>query len=367
MKIVPLSSPYRHWVPVLALMLAGCPTPPRRAVAPIHQARSGAQEQAKAPTEALRAGSSPAAGRESELTLVGAWRLRCSDRRFGGLSGLWVDVAKRELTALSDRGHWLTAPATFDRDGRLASLGPWTFAPLLDRERKPLSGLNADAEALTREPDGRWLVAFEHWHRIWRYPPAGPSAGPPRAISSGLDLRAAAPNGGIEALVALDDGRLLALSERMWVRDGTAVRGWLHAAGAWHALDYQVSALFLPTDAARLPSGDVVVLERRYLGATRLAARLRWVPARAIQPGALIRPRLLARIAEPTLLDNYEGLATTAHGDHVDLFIISDDNFSAQQRTLLLQLRRDSKASGSRPSGLRGHAPALVELDTCPR
>ena len=47
--------------------------------------------------------------------------------------------------------------------------------------------------------------------------------------------------------------------------------------------------------------------------------------------------RVLAEMNLLVTIDNYEGIAAKAMPDgHVRLFIISDDNFSTSQRTLLM-------------------------------
>ena len=49
------------------------------------------------------------------------------------------------------------------------------------------------------------------------------------------------------------------------------------------------------------------------------------------------RPELLAEIAAPLAVDNFEGVAAVRAPDGgVRLYIVSDDNFSPRQRTLLL-------------------------------
>src|SRR3546814_2184883 len=68
-----------------------------------------------------------------------------------------------------------------------------------------------DAEALARLPDGSLLVAFEREHRLRRFP--ADLGGRAEVFDAPPGLAEADINAGIEAMVTLADGRLLAFSE----------------------------------------------------------------------------------------------------------------------------------------------------------
>src|SRR3546814_5012601 len=68
-----------------------------------------------------------------------------------------------------------------------------------------------DAEALARLPDGSLLVAFEREHRLRRFP--ADLGGRAEVFDAPPGLAEADINAGIEAMVTLADGRLLARSE----------------------------------------------------------------------------------------------------------------------------------------------------------
>src|SRR5262245_60752791 len=98
------------------------------------------------------------------------------------------------------------------------------------------------------------------------------------------------------------------------------------------------AANFDITDAALLPSGDVLLLERRFSWSSGLAVRMRRVALGEIKPGAVVDGPILFDVDLGYEIDNMEGLSVhrSAGGETV-LTLISDDNFSAVQRTLLLQ------------------------------
>jgi hypothetical protein len=120
-------------------------------------------------------------------------------------------------------------------------------------------------------------------------------------------------------------------------RGGRAV-GWVSDADGWSPLTYALSDGFVVTDLATLPSGDVLVLERRYALRIGVAARVRRIAKGAIAPGAELAGELLAELRPPLTVDNMEGLAArreAATGKTL-IYMISDDNYSITQRTLLL-------------------------------
>jgi hypothetical protein len=61
------------------------------------------------------------------------------------------------------------------------------------------------------------------------------------------------------------------------------------------------------------------------------------IDPRAIAPGAVLVGQEIARLAPPLSLDNMEGLAITEEAGQTMVWLISDDNFSPLERTLLMK------------------------------
>jgi hypothetical protein len=277
------------------------------------------------------------------LEFRGGLRLSSPDARFGGWSGLHVSDDGAELTAIGDEGHWLTARIEYDGQGQLAGLADATLGPLHGEDGAPLAVKTAqDAESLARLPDGAWLVGFEHWHRLRVYRGREhPLAGRPTTFTSPPDLERAPSNGGLEALAAVPDGRLVALSEE-FVENGL-LAGWVGRDGRWERLHYRASGAPVPSDMTALPSGDLLVLERSYAPLVGNTIRVRLVPATRIAPGALLEGRLLAELKRPLTVDNFEGIATRRNERGETLvYLLSDDNHNPLQRTLLLMFALDT-------------------------
>jgi hypothetical protein len=143
-------------------------------------------------------------------------------------------------------------------------------------------------------------------------------------------------NGGIETLVRLPGGRILALSEELMTNDGANV-GWLGDGRSWSQVSYVAGPDFKPTGAARLPDGDILILERRFSRLSVPGARIVRVRGDTIKAGARLEGEELARIEPPMTFDNFEGIATRLGPQgEVFIYVVSDDNYFFLQRTLLL-------------------------------
>jgi hypothetical protein len=265
------------------------------------------------------------------LIFRGGLDLRSPDDRFGGLSALAVSADGGRLIALSDKGFRVEARLVHDGRGNLAGIDGVRLEPLRDTDGDRLKKKKkSDAESLAVTADGL-LVAFERRHRIWRYG----GDGPPVPLASPPGLAKAPRNGGIEALTALADGRILALTENFTVAGGSV--GWVGDGQHWAGLVYVPADGFSATGAATLPDGDVLVLERAYSPLAGPAARLARVDRSAVAADALLVGRPIATLRPPLTVDNFEGVDARLDANGKTLvYLLSDDNFSPLQRTLLL-------------------------------
>ncbi len=281
------------------------------------------------------------------LDYRGGLELRADAKAFGGFSAARISADGTRLIALSDAGSWFSATLDYDAKGRLVGLHEARLAPMA---RPPGKG-RFDPEGLVLDPDGAWLVSTERTHRLLRYA-AGPAGHDPFARDADAlarlepialpvptDFAGLESNAGIESLLRLTDGRLLAIEEGREDAGEAISRAWaIGPDGATASLGLKRSANFRPTDAALLPDGDVLVLERRYTKVGGVAARLRLIEAETIRPGALLDGAVIATLIPPVTVDNMEALAVYERDGETRLLMMSDDNFNpGQQRTLLLQ------------------------------
>ncbi|MFB3060752.1 MAG: esterase-like activity of phytase family protein, partial [Candidatus Binatia bacterium] len=137
----------------------------------------------------------------------------------------------------------------------------------------------------------------------------------------------------------LPDHRFVLITERYKNENGTT-KGWLMDRNRFYSISYLQSDGFEPTDISSLPNGDLLLLERRYNLLRGAMVRVRRLPATDIRPGARLKGEELALLKAPFEVDNFEGLAVHQHPTAGTLlYMISDDNYSFLQRTLLLQFR----------------------------
>jgi hypothetical protein len=278
------------------------------------------------------------------LEFRGGLVLRSKQKSFGGFSGLHVSADGEQLTAITDNGDWLTARLIYDERGRLDDVRDAEMGALRDADGKRLDDDKRDAEALAELKDGGFAVAFENPHRIWNYPrgldaPADPLPKPDR-------LKDAPDNGGVKSLVTLSDGRLLALTEKYGKH--RLYHGWTWKRGRWSPVEYRARHDSNPADATLLPSGDVLVLERSDDDSDG-GPVLRLQRLSNIGAGELLEGETLFEIRRPLLIDTFEGVACRAGEDGEPLvYLISDDDFDEDKRTVLLMFALRDKGDSAR-------------------
>jgi len=274
----------------------------------------------------------PSERRIGELTYAGGLVLRAKGTSaFGGLSG--IDVADDgTFITQSDAGDLFRGRILLDQRGRLAGLANMTGARLADERGLDQGGKSdADSEDITFLPGGGFAVSYEQEHRVLAYTGSGP------ARRLGIpDVEFPRRNEGLEALTvwrdpATGEDRLVEGAEdgRAWICDleGHDCRQFLDPARDTPEANFMLTGL----DA--LPDGRGMIAVYRAFDLLRgMRAIIAWV-----QPGAPKQVTPLARLAAPLNVDNFEGIAAVKNAEgSVRLYIVSDDNFSSLQRTLML-------------------------------
>ena len=277
-------------------------------------------------------------GRVGRLIFQGGLNLTSLDPRFGGLSGLAISADGTLLSAVTDRGDWVQFTPILAPTGRLIGIAGAQIGDLQNLDGKPIRAKqDGDAESLIAI-DGGFAVSYEHRHRLWFYRGVrNPFLARPTEIALPTKSRAMRSNKGIEALARLRDGRLIAIAED-FPKDATYVQGWIDEINRWHGFQYRRHALYLPAGAATSPDGDLLVLERRFSFIGGFGTRLVAISPNTIRPGGDITGRELARLERPLITENFEGIAAYRNeAGQTILYLVSDDNFLALQRTILLK------------------------------
>lgn len=275
----------------------------------------------------------PDAGPAGPLRLLGGLQIDRHALGFGGLSGAHL-TPDRTLSLVSDVGRFATMRLELDSALRPVALHLLRQGPLLDAAGRPLTGHWRDAEALARLPDGSWLIAFERRHRIRRYQRLD---GPSSDASTPPGLAAAPFNGGLESLAVLPDGRWLAMAEFLAGPEPGTSQAWIGGARPWQPFAYRPAPGMAPVDAAALPNGDVLVVERGFTLLGGFTARVALVPASALrQPLPVVAGRELLRLEDPLPPENWEAIAVARIEGQTLVALVSDDNERGFQRSLFL-------------------------------
>jgi hypothetical protein len=276
------------------------------------------------------------------LEFRGGLVLTSPNPKFGGLSALRVSPDGTGFLAASDKGDWFRGRMVY-RDGRPLALADVETAPMLGPDGRSLADRGwYDTESMAIDGDFVY-VAIERVHQIVRFDfSKGGLAARGQPIDLPPIIRTLPGNQGLEALVHVPKGlplagALIAISERGLDPSGN-IRAFIIGGPHRGRFSVRRSDDFDITDAALLPSGDLVILERRFSVAAGAATRIRRIALAEIKPEATVDGPVLMEADLAYEIDNMEAISIhrTAGGDIV-LTMFSDNNFSPIQRTLLLQ------------------------------
>ncbi|NEU97868.1 twin-arginine translocation pathway signal [Bradyrhizobium sp. UFLA 03-164] len=266
---------------------------------------------------------------------------------FGGLSALRLDAKGERFIAVSDQGSWFTGRIVY-RGREMAGLDDVEAAPLLGADGKPITATRGwyDSESLAL--DGSFAyVGLERVNQVLRYDFA---KGFTRSRGEVVPLPPAARklplNKGLEALVFVPKvmakgqalaGTLIAFSERGLDASGNLI-AFLVGGKTPGQFSVRRTDSFDISDAVLLPSGDLLILERKFSWLGGVGIRIRRLALSDIAPGAVVDGPAIFNADLGNEIDNMEGIDAhvTDEGETV-LTMISDDNFSLIQRNLLLQ------------------------------
>ncbi len=243
--------------------------------------------------------------------------------RLHGLSDLDVQP-DGSLISVSDEGDLLKAKVVLNAAGRLTGLSDAKLTALTGLDGKRLQGKdNRDSEGLALLANGDLLISFERHDRIWLYPARG---GRPRAVPS-PSVRFAY-NEGMEALAPDPDkgpGAYFTGGEtsgRTW--DCTLATACVEGAKVPLDVGFGLVA------ARRMAHGRTAWLLRAFNPITMSVIQLRITDA----SGQIVDSM---ELRNPLTVDNFEGLAAVSgQNDAIRFYLISDDDFSSSQRTLLM-------------------------------
>ena len=268
--------------------------------------------------------------------------LNSSFSQFGGLSAFRIDQKGEGFVAMNDKGDWFTGRLVY-KGKALAGVADMQSAPMLGVDGLPITSKKMfDTESLAVD-GSTFYVGIERVNRILRFDfRNGGISSRGEEIPLPPALRKLPFNKGLEGLVFVPkglplEGALIALSERGLDPAGNLI-GYLIGGARPGQFAIRRTDSFDISDAALLPGGDLLVLERKFSLLNGVGIRIRRVPLRTIAPGAVVDGPSIFDADLGYEIDNMEGLDVHRNADgETVLTMISDDNFSMLQRTLLLQ------------------------------
>jgi len=277
--------------------------------------------------------------RFGSLEFRGGLILTSTHKSFGGISALRIKSDGEHFLALSDRASWFLGRIVYENN-RPAGIADASAAPVLNGDGKPAP--QWDTESIT--DDGNTLyVALERINSIfsfdfdWKSFPASA-----RPVSVPPELKLLPFNQGLEAMVFVPKkynlaGTLIGFSEKGLTEAGN-LKAFLIGGPTPGMFAVKRTDGYDISDAAILPNGDILILERQYSLLRGVAMRIRRIRLEDIKPGALIDGSTVVESDIYTQIDNMEAMSVRrSRSGEIVLTLMSDDNFSPIQRTLLLQ------------------------------
>jgi len=289
------------------------------------------------PITSFKPGSSET--RFGKLEFLGGLVLTSKHEDFGGISGIRF-VKDGNFIAVTDKARVITG--RLDRkNGKPNAIKGEKITRIKATNGKTITGAeDKDAEAIELAGN-QFLIGYERNDRILRMNLRGRKLVADGSYIVDLEPYDFPDNKGPEA-IALDpvSGKLFAFAEYA-LNGADNHQGFIISGGK---VEKEITVKerngFSLTDAHFLPNGDLLMLERYYNPFTGSFMRLRRIAKANLYSDQPLDGEILIDVDDNYEIDNIEGLAiSTMEDGSTRLTMISDDNFSKRQRTVLLEFK----------------------------
>lgn len=268
------------------------------------------------------------------LEFIAAWELNSRNDDFGGISALTATDDGR-FVGISDSG--MLIGFTLSQSDHLSR----TFIRQLPGSRDVGTNYkDRDSESVAYDSNSQqFWVSFEGHHAIRRY---SRSFSRVTGIARPAEMQDWPKNKGAETIIRRNNGTFIVIAESvedgthpalLFSRDPMDPRARITAFRARPPTGYRV------TDASQLPDGRIVLLNRAIGFPKGFTAKVSLLDPQPLRTGNVVSAIVIASLGPPVLVDNMEGIAVTTSGKDNYLWLISDNNFSILQRTLLMKFR----------------------------
>ncbi len=288
------------------------------------------------------------------LRMTNLWVLNAKSADFGGISAL--QASGGFLSMVSDTSAFVRVAQAGDLKiwRGAVSLPPQGCGTSANPEERDIESIATDGET------GTFWLGFEHRNGICRVASASEGGVRFRALPEMANW----PKGsGPEAMARLRGGAFLIFAERP--RGNGPMGDMLYVdrdptdpAAQVTVMRYRPPTGYRPVDAAQLPDGRVLVLNRRFEIPFRFSAQLSIIEKPEPKAGQIVAGPILARFEGEELAENFEGLAIDDDGESLTIWLVADDNFMSIQKTVLVRMvwPNVARPNGVRPNGTRVEA-----------
>ncbi len=286
------------------------------------------------------------------LVWRGGVQMSSDAMQFGGLSGIAFLTPEQKLAFVSDRGWFISGQLIYDENGHPLELIGVSAEAIQNSKGQDLPRQFArDAEAIAPiARDGKIAavrVGFENLTRVADFDVIdGRPGGAAREVAIPDWLTHLRTNDSLEAVCIAPDaspvaGSSMLITEGDETPDGN-IAAFMRGNRDRGAFSIVKTEGVNPTDCAFLPNGDMVLLERG-VGLLGFVMQVRRIAADDIRPGAVLAGDVILT-ASGGAIDNMEGIAVHPGPDgETRISLVSDDNYSGWERTLLLEFALPAK------------------------
>lgn len=274
-----------------------------------------------------------------KLEFLGGLVLDSDHEEFGGFSAIRF-TGENQLVIVSDKARVLTAKLKHKDNKPLGLENAKITRIKASTGRTITAAEDKDSESL--EVSGNsFFVGYERNDRIMRFSMRNQTLIADNNYKVDLNPQEFPNNKGLEAIaIHPKSGMLYAFAEQA-LNDNGNHRGYIISGGKIvRKISVKYRDSFSLTDAAFMPNGDLILLERYYNPFTGVFMRIRHIKAATLELDNPLDGKILIDVNYNYEIDNLEGMAITKMADgSTKITLVSDDNFSRNQRTILLEFK----------------------------
>ena len=269
--------------------------------------------------------------------------LTSDDEDFGGLSGILLSKDKKKFYALSDRARFFHMTPIFDKDKNITCFSSAQKRPLRGRSTRALIGHHGDSEGLSFKinDENKVLISFERAHRVVEYNLSMDQL-LPQTDYEALSIRELPYNKSFETVRMISKDEIIAFPEGHEVKKGF-LKGYLYNLKDETNIDIALEKYdgHYITDINILNNGDYLTLERRLSLLTGISTVMRHVKKNDLLSGNPASGNVVFHMTSTEGGDNFEAMEIQYNETMNHIYIVSDNNFTSFQKTLLLHLEYD--------------------------